>query len=108
MTQNSSETNDADILFKKLDDLYGLLIELEYFGDFERCEVRSAMAEAFPEAGIKAAQDAGYETEEGKPDIYECYPNEVFAYLESIEQKQQFNQTFSFALRQILTKVFGS
>ena len=107
MTQNLLENNDADILFKKLNDLYGLLIELEYFGDFERCDVRTAMAEAFPEAGLKAAQGAGYETDEGEPDLYECYPDEVFAYLESIEQKQQFNQTFRFVIRQILAKAYG-
>ena len=89
---------ELDTQFERLNTLFGLLLDFEFFGDFARCKVRDEVADGFPKTALKAAEEAGYEDDEGNPDPHEAYPEEIYAYLNTSNDKQIFIKAYKEAI----------
>jgi len=96
--REKSSNEDLDAEVDRLNTLFSLLLDFDFFGDSARCRVRDEVADAFPKAALNAAKDAGYEDDEGNPDPHEAYPEEIYAYLKTANEKQSFLKAYKEAI----------
>lgn len=85
--------------FEKLHSLYVSMYHEELLDDSRRCEIRNNIAEEFSEAATLAADAGGYGTIE-KLDIFGANPDEVYFFVESIDDKRRLIDLFRSLLRQ--------
>ena len=92
-----------DTQLGEINSLFIKLIELEFFGDAERCAVRAEIVHRFPSAALTAAKEYSHYDENDNLDPSEAYPDEVYAYLttdlERIDLINQFRSAILNALR---------
>ena len=85
-----SQQNIIDDNFEKLHSLYITLIQLEFFGDYQRCLVKDAVSRAFLTASLDD----------------DLYPDEIYAFLESDFDKNKLNDVFREAIWNALKTCF--